>query len=241
MSIELLKQEEHYYGDEGKKYLSNSDIYSLLYNPKEFRMEKPDTKSLLEGSLFHKMLLEPDKVGSIHVVDASTRSTKLYKDYIDSCGIDMALLRHEYDKIGELVSAMKANMSFHDTLFRDGNTYEQPAIGDLFGELWKGRADVVLSNQLIDVKTTGDISQFKYSARKYNYDSQAFIYQQLFGKPLVFYVIDKDTGQMGIFVPSDEFIKNGSDKVMSAVLQYRKFFGPNAEHNVEDYFTIETL
>ena len=31
--IEKLRDDEHYYGDFGKKYLSNSDISALLKNP----------------------------------------------------------------------------------------------------------------------------------------------------------------------------------------------------------------
>ena len=31
--IEKLRDDEHYYGDFGKKYLSNSDIKTLLTNP----------------------------------------------------------------------------------------------------------------------------------------------------------------------------------------------------------------
>ena len=31
--IEKLRDDEHYYGDFGKKYLSNSDISALLTNP----------------------------------------------------------------------------------------------------------------------------------------------------------------------------------------------------------------
>jgi hypothetical protein len=31
--IEMLREDEHYYGDFGKQYLSNSDIKTLLKNP----------------------------------------------------------------------------------------------------------------------------------------------------------------------------------------------------------------
>ena len=32
--IEKLKQDEHYYGDYGKQFLSNSNISTLLKNPR---------------------------------------------------------------------------------------------------------------------------------------------------------------------------------------------------------------
>ena len=34
--IKKLKEDEHYYGDFGKQYLSNSDIRTLLNNPLAF-------------------------------------------------------------------------------------------------------------------------------------------------------------------------------------------------------------
>jgi hypothetical protein len=241
MSIELLKIDDHYYGDEGKKYLSNSDISALLYNPRTFRKDRPDTKSLIEGNLFHKLLLEPDKVQEVHVVDATTRTTKVYKEYVEANQLEIAMLKHEYDKINELSQRMRSNMTFYDAIYKEGNTYEQPAVGEIFGEMWKGKADIVSADSLIDIKTTSDIHQFKYSARKYNYDSQCYIYQKLFGKPLMFYVIDKETAQLGVFMPSKEFVEGGKEKVARAIEQYRKFFGPDAEHHVEDYFIIESL
>lgn len=241
MSIELLKSDHHYYGDEGKKYLSNSDISALLYNPRAFRQDRPDSKNLMEGSLFHKLLLEPDKVGDIHVVDVTTRTTKAYKEYIDANQIEIALLKHEYDRIYELANRMRSNVSLYENMYKEGNVFEEPAIGEICGEMWKGKGDIISHDRVIDLKTTSDINQFKYSARKYNYDSQAYIYKNLFGRDVMFYVIDKETGQIGVFMASEEFLRSGKEKVERAVEQYRKFFGPDAEYDVEHYFTIETL
>ena len=38
--IEQLRDDSKYYGDFGKQYLSNSDIYNLLKNPRQFRKNK---------------------------------------------------------------------------------------------------------------------------------------------------------------------------------------------------------
>jgi hypothetical protein len=81
--------------------------------------------------------------------------------------------------------------------------------------MWKGKADILNHDEglIVDLKTTSDISQFPYSAKKYNYDSQAYIYKKLFGYDLVFMAIDKQTHQIGIFDCSEAFLKNGEDKV----------------------------
>jgi len=239
--LELLKDDTNYYGPMGKAYLSNSDIGTLLTNPKEFGKSRPDNKSFAEGRYFHQLLTEPDKAEVVHVVDASSRNTNLYKDYCKTQGLDFALLKSEVENVEKLASTMKSNIDFYDAIYRPSNQYEVPSITTLFGLEWKGKADIVCDDMLIDLKTTSDIQGFKWSAKKYNYDSQAYIYQQLFGKPLVFFVIDKLTMQLGIFKPSAEFIEGGERKVMRAVEVYNQFFSPSATDSIDNYYITETL
>ena len=70
---------------------------------------------------------------------------------------------------------------------------------------------------MIDLKTTADITKFRYSASKYNYNSQAYIYRELFGYELVFIAIDKTTNQIGIYDCSPEFYAKGKDKVANMI------------------------
>ena len=59
--IKLLKEDHHYYGDVGRKYLSNSDLGTLLNNPKMFGVSRPDNKNFAEGRYFHQCILEAEK------------------------------------------------------------------------------------------------------------------------------------------------------------------------------------
>jgi hypothetical protein len=77
---------------------------------------------------------------------------------------------------------------------------------------------------IVDLKTTSDLSGFAYSAKKYNYDSQAYIYKKLFGYDLIFIAIDKKSHQIGIFDCSDKFLQGGEDKVLKAIDAYNLFF-----------------
>jgi hypothetical protein len=63
----------------------------------------------------------------------------------------------------------------------------------------------------------------------------------LFGKPLYFYVIDKETAQLGVFRPSENFVKGGEMKADRALAVYEKYFGPNATEEIENHFINETL
>jgi hypothetical protein len=244
MSAEVIKklsQDEHYYGDLGKKYLSNSDISTLLSNPTEFGKDRPDNLNFVKGRYFHQALLEPKKLKGWDVIDVSSRNTKVYKEAISGLGVEFLLLKKEQQELDELVSILKSNVHFYMALYMDGNEFEVPMIGEIKDRMWKGKADVVSKDFLIDIKTTSDMSGFRYSAKKYNYDSQCYIYQCLFDKPLVFMVIDKSSGQLGWFEPSIDFIKGGEQKVERALEVYEKFFSDNPMGDIDSYFIHETL
>ena len=120
--------------------------------------------------------------------------------------------------------------------------YEEPMIKDLFGKLWKGKADIVNHDEelIIDLKTTGDISRFRSSAFKFGYDSQAYIYKKLFGYDFMFIAIDKTSHQIGIFDCSRDFYLSGEDKVERAVQAYELFYNTEG-FDPKQYFLQETL
>lgn len=236
--LEILKDDVKYYGEFGKQYLSNSDISTLLTNPKAFGISRPDNANFAKGRLFHQLILEPEKASEWEFVDVGSRNTKAYKEFIAERDVEFALLQKEADEINQLVTTMMSNVDFYDDIRHDENQYEVPAVGEIEGVMWKGKADIVHPDMIIDLKTTSNIDDFKWSARKYNYDSQCYIYQQLFCKPLVFYVIDKTNNMLGIFRPTEEFIRGGADKVKKAVDVYNKFFGDNATEDI-NYFYVE--
>ena len=93
---------------------------------------------------------------------------------------------------------------------------------------------------MIDLKTTADISKFRYSATKYNYNSQAYIYQKLFGYEMIFMVIDKTTKQIGVYDCSEKFLSFGEEKVQKAVESWNLFYN-NPEFKPENYFINQTL
>jgi hypothetical protein len=236
--LEILKDDVSYYGEFGKQYLSNSDIGTLLTNPKAFGISRPDNANFAKGRLFHQLILEPEKASEWEFIDVASRNTKAYKEFVAERDVEFALLQKEADEINELVTTMMSNMDFYDDIRHEANQYEVPAVGEIEGVMWKGKADIVHPEMIIDLKTTSNIDDFKWSARKYNYDSQCYIYQELFGKPLVFYVIDKTNNMLGIFRPTEEFVRGGADKVRRAVEVYNKFFGDNATEDI-NYFYVE--
>ena len=94
--LEKLKSDEHYYGEFGKQYLSNSDISALLKDPLSFKKPSEQTAAFLVGGYFHTSILEPDKLHKYKIVKSKTRNTKLYKEVSEG---ELCLLEHEADRI----------------------------------------------------------------------------------------------------------------------------------------------
>lgn len=239
--VDKLKDDKEYYSGIGKQYLSNSDIDALLNNPSDFGKPREDNKNYADGRYFHQLLLEPEKAMATPFVDVSSRNTKEYKNYCEDNNLAFCMLRKEQEEIQKLVSTMKGNIQFYDDIYSSGNEFEVPSIKEIHGMMWKGKADIVGPDFIIDLKTTSDIHKFKWSARSYNYDSQCYIYQQLFGRPLAFYVIDKGTGQLGIFRPTENFIKGGEAKVIKAIEVYNRYFANDAPDDISNYYIDESL
>ena len=225
--IEKLKQDEHYYGKYGKQFLSNSDISILLKNPRLLKEDKPKTSAMDVGGYFHTMILEPDKLEQFKIVKSTTRNTKVYKEM---SGGEICLLQHEVDKIELMRDAVMDNEVCRDLIlgsdFEKSVDYEVPAVKEIYGNMWKGKADIINHNEklIIDLKTTSDIDRFRWSASKFNYDSQAYIYSSLFGYEMMFMVIDKETLQIGLFDCSPAFYESGEDKVCKATDAYELFY-----------------
>jgi len=234
-----LRKDEHYYGDFGKKYLSNSDIATLLGNPLALGQATQPNPAFLVGGYFHTAILEPDKLKKYKIINTTTRNTKVYREM---SGGELCLLQHEVDMIEKMTDKFITNDVCRDLINRQDCIYEEPGIAEIEGRMWKGKADVVnqSDNVIIDLKTTNDINSFKYSANKYNYDSQAFIYKTIFDMEFLFIAIDKNTHQIGIFDCSDEFYSRGQDKVQRAVEAYELFFD-SEDFDPNQFFITKTL
>ena len=115
--IEKLKQDEHYYGEFGKQFLSNSDISTLLKNPMLLRKDRPKTSAMVIGGYFHTAILEPDKLEQFKIIKSTTRNTKQYKEM---SGGEICLLQHEVDKIELMREAVMDNKICRDLIHDDG-------------------------------------------------------------------------------------------------------------------------
>ena len=229
--LQKLKIDEDYYGEFGNQFLSNSHVGKLLKDPLNAFEPSKSSPAFLIGGYFHTCILEPDKLEKFKIVKSTNRNTKAYKDV---AGGELCLLQHEVDTI-ELMREKVMNNDICRDLIQgskidfitpaDTIEYEVPMITDLFGQTWKGKAD---------------IEKFQWSANKYNYDSQAYIYSKLFGYEFLFIVIDKNSHQIGMFDCSPKFYERGEEKVRKASEAYDLFY-KTKDFDPKQYFISKTL
>ena len=235
---EILVSDDEYYTGLGTLFLSNSNVGTITKNPEKFGKPTPKTIPMIIGGYFHQRVLEPEKAKEHPYVDAPNRYSHAYKQY----GKPM-LLKKDIEKCNALAERLEANDFARGLIRGEQVQVEVPRIKIIEGKWWKGKADVVNNEHrlLVDLKTTSDVYNFRRSASRYNYDSQAFIYQELFGYEMMFIAIDKEAEVIGAFDCSTEFIQRGKEKVMEAVNAHNLFLNPENKYDFAQFLHHETL
>ena len=238
--LELLNDDSYYYGETGQKYLSKSSAGDLIRNPANFGKKKEDNINFALGSYFHFCLIEPEKA-VLDTIDVTSRVSKKYKDAVRESGKTYLPLKKEKDALDILVAKMMNLDILQPLLFDMGNRYEVPAVKNVKGLYWKGKCDILTDTHVVDLKTTSDISRFRYSAKAYDYDLQAYLYKEFFDREFMFVVACKKTHKVEIFECSESFYEAGEKKAQIAVDNWRKFFGPDKYADVEQFVNISVL
>ena len=224
--LELMKDDDFYYGYLGKAALSSSSIKLLLDSPKKYKYVteygQKESSALSAGWLFHTAILEPEVFNSQIFVDVQSKNTKAYK-----------LAKEEHERVFTIKEKKDAER-LADAFLRNEHAlqlitdceFEVPAIGMVQGYPFRGKADV-LGRGIVDLKTCSDIKGFKYQSYKYGYDVQVYLYCELFNKPyeeFKFAAIDKGSLDIGIYDVSEEFYNSGKEKVTRALETFETFF-----------------
>lgn len=239
--IKDMENDDFYYGYMGKAALSSSSLKTLLKSPKTYLLslqeELKESQPLRDGKLFHWAILEPDVFEKVHIVDVGSRNTKIYKAALLEYG--EAYTTKEKVKAEILREVLNKNNQVKEYL--KGAEYETPSVKMIEGLAFRAKADILKDDCIIDLKTTADITKFRFSAYKFSYDMQAYLYLQMFpqAKTFKFIVIDKNTMDIGIYECSEEFLEYGKEKFERAIEIYKHFFID--ENSIEQHCIKETL
>lgn len=227
-----MHDQEFYYGYLGKNALSSSAIGYLLQSPKVYsgltrNFVESDSTALQVGQFIHTMILEPHTFNDRYdVVDVQSRVAKAFKETRDASS-KTVLTRKEYDDNMRIVDAALRNEHVL-TMIADCE-FEVPEIAMVEGYAFRAKADILdrPNRFMADLKTTREVRGFSYSAERYNYDVQAWLYTHIYDIPqsnFKFIVIDKESLDIGIFDVSPTFLNKGYKKVKDAISRFESFF-----------------
>ena len=231
--LSKMDDDSFYYGKLGKHALSSSSVKLLQTSPKKYHYitkygQNETSPALRAGHLFHTAILEPEKYSQIKFIEVQSRNAKKFKDAVEEYG--ECFTAKERSENERLIDAFFKNEQALQ-LITDCQT-EVPAIGEIDGLVFRGKADVLSKTGIVDLKTTTDIRSFPYSAKKYGYDIQVYIYCQLFNIPFTeftFIALDKGTLDIAIYDVSEDFYLEGERKTLEAIDRYRMFFIEDAD------------
>ena len=216
-----------YYGYLGVNALSSSSCKKLCDSVEDYLFEdnkfSPDIKPLRDGRLFHVTILEADKMKDYYdFIDVPTRRSK---DFKQLKRVSKKEVMTEKERLW--AEDLKTHILKHsraNKLITNGEP-EVPNINYVFGLPFRGKADLLCQDRVVDIKTTGDIDNWEYNKYFYGYDIQAYLYKELFDKDTFeFVVIDKRTKKVITDEASLDFLSSGERKVERAVKNYVRYF-----------------
>lgn len=231
-----IKLEDYLYHNPITPGLSASGMKTIYHKtPRYYRTLKdnPESKNrdaLIIGRATHKYILEPDLfLNEYHVYPAEVRkNSAAYKKHAED-GKGKELIKSSImEQIEGMANSLKEYYNFLD-LLRSGMTEHAMFVYDEeFDVVLRIKADSVLSDKVLDLKTTTDASDeaFSKSVANFGYDLQAWLYlricelgnepKRMFG----FIAVEKEKPYLvnGLMINPEDVLYY-SDKVARQVLE----------------------
>ena len=198
----------------------------------------PSSQALRDGWLMHTCVLEPHVFEQQIFVDVQSKNTKKYKEALAEHG-KVFTMKEKHDA-ERLADALLRNEMVLEKL--NNSDFEVAEVADVMGFPFRAKADILGNNStMYDLKSTSSIEGWKYSADKYGYDVQAFLYCQIFDilpNRMGFIIIDKGSLDIGYAQVTEEFYLRGAAKVKRALEIYEEWFMQEADLD-QYYLNIE--
>jgi hypothetical protein len=168
---------------------NGSSIVHMTRSPLHYRWQKdhpePPTPAKILGTISHRMILEPDRIGDFVVwgekPDQKVRLGKAWDAFKDEHDGKTIITRKERDAMVQIAVAVRRNPTIAG-LLKDGRSEVSMVWKDTeLGHLCKGRVDYLRADPLIiDLKTARDARPFQFGnqAYKLGYHIKLAMYQQ---------------------------------------------------------------
>lgn len=221
-----------------RDYLSYSALKAYAQSPNHYlryvSREVAETPEMRFGTALHTYLLEPDAWHErYYVMPKVDRRTKKGKEEFEK-HTELAKTRiviTEEDQ--QVIEAMTANVWKHEPaafFMREEGEVEKLLERNLFDIDWKGYADKIVGNAIIDVKTVQDASPaaFQRTAHQMKYHWQAALYRMLAPNmpSFVWLAIEKkEPYNVMVFEQSDDAFLRATMEVQEATKKFLKWDG----------------
>lgn len=255
---------DEYHASEGisrsRLMLLDKSPYHFWYDVLSGRAKPKDsTPAMLIGSLFHTILLEPDKFDKEYAVAPKIdRRTSVGKEQWHEFSVysegKTIVTMDQYDKAYQMAAGIREHEIVQTLL--DEAVFEQSVYwtDEETGLQFKTRPDIWSSKMVVDLKTTADANPFGFqrSALSYGYFIQAgmaFEGCKALGKPFEMFTIlacEKEEPHVpAVFIMDDEALQFGIDQFISYKRRLKACFDsgkwpgyPVQELSVPKYATI---
>jgi len=228
--LEKMEDNNFYYGFLGKNTLSSSVAKKLMVSADDYiedisNPKDSDIKPFRDGRLIHVSILESDKINDYYdFVDVASRRNKEFKLAKENSKGKEVMLEKERIWADGLKEVVLEDPEIKEYITK--GECEKSGIGYIMGLPFRGKADCLYEDKIIDLKTTSDIDNWEYNSYFYGYDIQSYIYTQLFNKDeFVFVIIDKRNNKLKTYKAPNDFINSGKRKLRRAVENYIEHFG----------------
>lgn len=243
--IEAFKSDELYYSD--KKYVSNSGLGRMRENVHLFAAwlrgdyDYPSNPHFTVGRYFHTYVLEPHKLNDFHISKMKTRRSAQFNADVQKFSDKEVITDSERAMVENMVFKIKSIDRL--TTMIEASEKEVPFVKDIEGVPCKGKLDMVLTMtpQLVDElefgwagmrvgldlkSTSKPVSEFKKSARAFNYARQAAMYTELADlDAFVFIPSEKSFPYTpAMYWSGEDFLSAGYRQLFTDLQFYRELF-----------------
>lgn len=217
---------------EDREFVSSSGLKLLLDDPRTFYKKYikgeqdngPRADHFGFGSYVHTMVLEPHLLDAEYGIYEGVKRGKKWEEWQDANPGKIAISPNQKQQAYYMVEELKKNIYASELTV--GGEAEKTLCVELHGQKIKVRADYLLDNKIVDIKTTAygtSLEEVQTAAMKWGYDLSAALYRdaysQFTGEEHDFYFIfmSKKYNSCEVFKASEEFLANGRQKYIKAI------------------------
>ena len=171
----------------------------VLKEPSVVATDKETGKVMAVGRAAKIMLGKtPDNIVKSEYNDFRTKEAKAWKAEMEAQG-KVILKQAEWEVVEKVVERLGEHPLASQLLKSEGVVVQQEIRAEINGEDWVGYIDAIKKtgdkyDYLVDLKTTAQFDDFKWSVKRNDYDLQAVVYDRIVGQPdMPFYWVVAET------------------------------------------------